>query len=80
MSGQTAPVVLRIADVAQRLSVSRAQVYRLIGRGDLATIRVGADMRVTETQFAAFIQALEREAAQARAPRQRPKRRGLRAI
>ena len=40
------PLLLRIDDAAQRLSISRATVYRLIQRGELPIVRIGSAVRV----------------------------------
>ncbi len=37
---------LTVREVAQRLSVSRSTVYRLIARGHIPAVRVGARLRV----------------------------------
>jgi excisionase family DNA binding protein len=40
------PLLLRIDDAAQRLSISRATMYRLIQRGEVPIIRIGSAVRV----------------------------------
>ena len=36
------PMYLRVRDVAQRLSISRAMVYKLIREGKLASVRINS--------------------------------------
>ena len=40
------PLLLRIDDAAQRLSISRATMYRLIQSGELPIVRIGTAVRV----------------------------------
>ncbi len=40
------PLLLRIDDAAQRLSISRATMYRLIQRGEMPIVRIGSAVRV----------------------------------
>lgn len=40
------PLLLRIDEAAQRLSISRATMYRLIQRGERPVIRIGSAVRV----------------------------------
>ena len=52
---------LRVADVADRLDVSRDAVYRLIHAGDLAALRIGGSLQVEP-------QAVDRYLADAAVP------------
>lgn len=47
---------LRVAAVADRLGVTKAAVYPLIRSGDLDTIRVGRDYRISEASLEAYIE------------------------
>jgi len=47
---------LTVRDVAARLSVSRATVYKLCAAGNLAHIRVLGAIRVAPVDLAAFIE------------------------
>jgi len=51
------PRFLTLADVAEVLSTSSAQVYALVRRGDLPAIRIGGrgQWRVESTQLEAYI-------------------------
>lgn len=52
----TAPQLLKIEEVASRLALSVQHVYRLAERGDLATVKIGAALRVSEQALAQFIE------------------------
>jgi excisionase family DNA binding protein len=47
--------LLRPVDVAELLNVSRKTAYRLIERGDLDAIHVGANVRVRPEDLAAYL-------------------------
>ena len=46
MSTITQEPLLKVEDAAARLNVSPSTVYRLTGRGELPTVRVGAQLRI----------------------------------
>lgn len=48
-----------VNDVAERLQLSRATVYKHIESGKLQTLRVGQKRRVSPAQLARFIEDLE---------------------
>jgi len=50
----TSPL-LRPADVADLLNVSRKTAYRLIARGDLPAIRIGTTLRVRPADLATYL-------------------------
>jgi excisionase family DNA binding protein len=50
-------MLLRVGDVAARLSLRRATVYRLIRDGVLPAVHVGRVVRVPEPALEAFIAA-----------------------
>lgn len=57
------------AEVAASLAISRAQVYVLLDRGELASFHIGNSCRITADSLAAYI---ERQlAAEATRPRKR---------
>ncbi len=58
MSGN--PRFLTLADVAEVLNTSVAQVYALVRRGDLAAIKIGGrgQWRVESEQLEAYIQRM----------------------
>ncbi len=58
------PRFLTLADVAEILSTSSAQVYALVRRGDLAAIKIGGrgQWRVEASQLEAYIERMYDEA------------------
>ena len=38
--------LLKVKEVAERLNISAAGVYRMIKRGDLITVRIGRNVRI----------------------------------
>jgi excisionase family DNA binding protein len=58
------PRFLTLADVAEILSTSSAQVYALVRRGDLPAIKIGGrgQWRVESSQLEAYIERLYDEA------------------
>ena len=63
MAGQ--PRFLTLADVAEVLNTSSAQVYALVRRGELPAIKIGGrgQWRVESSQLEEYIQRLYRETA-----------------
>lgn len=47
--------LLTIAEVADRMRCSRRTVYRIIGRGELRTLRVGSRLRVVEIELRDYL-------------------------
>jgi len=60
--------LLAVRDVAARLGVCTATVYRLVGEGHLEHVRVLNAIRVAPRDLEAFIEA-QRRGGQIRAPR-----------
>jgi excisionase family DNA binding protein len=54
-------LLLTVAEAAQALRLSRAQVYNLVSRGELQTIRIGSSRRVPVSALQAYIEKLLRE-------------------
>lgn len=50
-----------IEEASDLLSLSRAQVYRLIDLGELGTIKIGKARRITSAQLDAFLTACEQQ-------------------
>ena len=46
MTDRPEPIMLRPAEVAALLSLSRSEVYRLIDRGEIPSVRIGRSRRV----------------------------------
>ena len=60
----SAPQLLRVSAMAQRLAISRSQAYRLIASGEIAVVHVGETaIRVTEEDLRTFV-ARKRETSQ----------------
>lgn len=57
-AGATPPRFLQLADVAEILNTSTAQVYALVRRGELPAIKIGGrgQWRVETSELEAFIQ------------------------
>lgn len=49
--------LLRVAEAAERLSISRSQVYVMISAGTLPTVRIGRALRVPERALADWVDA-----------------------
>lgn len=58
-----APRFLQLADVAEILNISGAQVYALVRRGDLRAVKIGGrgQWRVEATELEAYIARLYEE-------------------
>lgn len=59
MAGGATPRFLTLADVAEVLNISMAQVYALVRRGELPAIKIGGrgQWRVEATALETYIQA-----------------------
>lgn len=55
------PDLLKPADVAQRLSVSRSTVYDLLARGEIRAVRVRSAVRIEPAEIARYLESLRRE-------------------
>ena len=58
--GEGEEALLTVRDVAARLGVCAATVYRLVGEGQLAHVRVLNAIRVAPRDLGAFIEAQRR--------------------
>lgn len=56
-NGQRPRLLWTLEGAAERLSVSAKTVRRLIGRGQLTPIRIGADLRIAESELERFVAA-----------------------
>jgi excisionase family DNA binding protein len=54
-------LLLTVAEAAQALRLSRAQLYNLVNRGDLQTVKIGNSRRVPLSALQAYIERLLRE-------------------
>lgn len=48
-------ILLKAADVAKRLNVSRSLAYQLMQRGDIPTVRFGGSVRVKTSDLDEYI-------------------------
>lgn len=58
MNGNTMGSLLTAEQVAKRLGVGRSTVFSLMGRGDLASVKIGRLRRVTEASLEDYIRQL----------------------
>lgn len=61
---QEAKLAYRVEEAADLLSVSRAQIYRLLDAGELTSISIGRSRRITRAQLDAFIRLKEASSSQ----------------
>ncbi len=59
INGQFDKFMYSIEEASELLSLSRAQLYRLIDQGDLETVKIGKSRRITFGQLGAFVERLE---------------------
>ncbi|MGZ3598813.1 MAG: helix-turn-helix domain-containing protein [Ktedonobacterales bacterium] len=62
-TGPPLPLLLTIGEAARLLSLSRAQTYRLIQRGELSTVHIGRAARVTRDALVAYVAQLDSRSA-----------------
>ncbi len=55
------PRLLRLHEVAERLSVSKSMAWKLIAYGQLRSLRIGRAVRVRQADLEAYITAAARE-------------------
>ena len=55
-------LVYTIPEACEMLSLSRAAIYRLIDRREIATVKVGRSRRVTLRQLDEFVRRMEGQA------------------
>jgi excisionase family DNA binding protein len=60
-SGRNENQLLRVADAARRLGISRSKVYELIHCQMLRSVHIGRSVRISSKALDDFIQALEDE-------------------
>ena len=51
------PLLLRVADAARQLAVSRSQAYALISEGALPAVRLGQSLRIPRAALVALIES-----------------------
>jgi excisionase family DNA binding protein len=53
--------LLRVEDVAERLSVSRSMAWKLVAAGELRSVRIGRSVRVRPADLEAYLADPARE-------------------
>ncbi|HUY33191.1 MAG TPA: helix-turn-helix domain-containing protein [Pirellulales bacterium] len=68
--------MLKVSQVASKLSLSVSKIYELIERRELSHHRMDGAIRVSEEQLAEYLERTKRErgAAEVRIPQRRPRR------
>jgi excisionase family DNA binding protein len=56
-------LLITLEDAARCLAISRAHLYRLLQRNELAAIRLGRSRRVVRSALEAYVERLVREQA-----------------
>jgi len=57
----TAARLLRIEDVADRLTVSRSMAWKLVAGGEVRSVRIGRSVRVRPADLEAYVENAVRE-------------------
>lgn len=65
--------MLRVKELAQRLSLSRSQVYRLIASGELPHHKIRGAVRVSEEQLSDYLAGTKRERGKVSTTRRSPR-------
>lgn len=55
--------LIRVSDFCRRYSISRATFYRLVQRGELTIVKIGAASRIRSAEAEAWSAALSADAA-----------------
>jgi excisionase family DNA binding protein len=66
--------VLRVAEVAKRLSISQALCYRLIAKNVIPHHLIGKAIRISEEQLQQYLEETKRERDQPSPARRQPSR------
>ena len=56
---QATKLAYTVEEAAELLSLSRAQIYRLIEVGDLQSIKIGKCRRITSAQLESYVSTVE---------------------
>jgi excisionase family DNA binding protein len=51
------PLLLRLEDAARELSLSRAKLASLVGRGEIASLKIGRSRRIAADTLAQWVRA-----------------------
>lgn len=55
-------MLIKIADAADQLSLSRSKVYELIAAGEIAVVKIGKSARIERTELERFVARMRGEA------------------
>ncbi len=58
---QAPRVLYSVEQAAMLLSISRAQLYRLLDKGELESVQIGRSRRISQRQIERFVTQLELE-------------------
>ncbi len=58
-STASAKLAFTVEEVSDLISISRAQLFRLIEQGELRSVTIGRSRRITLEQLRAFLRSLE---------------------
>jgi excisionase family DNA binding protein len=58
-NGETPKLAYTVEEASEALSISRAQLYRLMDHGQLGFILIGRSRRITAHQLQTFLEGLE---------------------
>ena len=61
-SDDTTETLLTVQEAMQRLKIGRTYLYKLIGDGDLHTVRLGRSVRIREAELDGYIRSLQASA------------------
>lgn len=67
------PLMLTVRETSQRLTISLTSTYQLIRSGKLPHYRIGAAIRIADTDISAFLTQCRREPVTVRTPSPRPR-------
>jgi excisionase family DNA binding protein len=67
------PMMLTVREASRRLTISLTSTYQLIRSGKLPHYRIGAAIRISDTDIAAFLAQYRREPVTVRTPPPRPR-------
>ncbi len=59
--GGTAPRLLRVDDIADRLAISRSMAWKLVSSGEMRSVRIGRAVRVRPSDLESYITDPARE-------------------
>ena len=73
MATHVTPRMLTVREASRRLTISLTSTYQLIRSGKLPHYRIGAAIRIADTDITSFLARCRREPVTARTPPLRPR-------